>query len=91
MVVDAVAGPPGDVGDDGAQPVSSISRLRPQPEHTTWWWWAGVAVDVRMLAGRQVEPLDGAQTSQHLQRPEDGRPADAEASLPGGLDERPRP
>ena len=39
-----------------------------------------LAPDVGVLAGRQVEALDGAQVLEDLERPEDRRPADAQAA-----------
>ena len=64
-----------------------MSRLRPQPEHTTWWWWTGLAGDVGVLAVRQVDALHHTDLGQHVQRSEDGRPADPEASCAGLLDD----
>lgn len=42
----------------------------------------GIAADVCVLAGRQVEALDRAETLEDLERPEDRRAADPEASSP---------
>ena len=41
-----------------------------------------LAADVGVLAGRQVEALDGAELREHLERPEDGGAADAEVPPP---------
>ena len=46
-----------------------------------------LAGDVRVLAGRQVDALDGMQLGQDVERPEDRRPADAEPVGPGVGDE----
>ena len=39
-----------------------------------------LAADVGVLAGRQVETFDGADPLEHLQRPEDRRAADTQAT-----------
>lgn len=41
-----------------------------------------LAADVRVLAGRQVEPLDDAQLEEQVERPKDRRPTDREVTLP---------
>ena len=46
-----------------------------------------LAADVGMLAGRQVEALDDTQLGEHLERPEDGGSADAQAAVVGRRDE----
>ena len=43
----------------------------------------GFTLDIGMFAGREVETLDGTQPLEDLERPEDGRPADAQATSPG--------
>ena len=40
---------------------------------------AGFTGHVRVLAGRQVDALHEVQVGEDVQRPEDGRPPDAEA------------
>ena len=40
------------------------------------------AADIRVLAARQVEPFDDAQLGEDLERAEDRRPSDPEATAP---------
>ena len=46
-----------------------------------------LAGDVGVLAGGQVEALDEAELEQHVERPEDRRPADAQVAGRGRLDQ----
>lgn len=47
----------------------------------------GVAGDVRVVAARQVDPLDRSQLGQDVERPEDGGASDAEATVVCVVDE----
>ena len=78
VVVDAIARPPGDVLDDRAK-ARVGDRIAPTAARADDVVVVGrLAADVGVLAGGQVEPLDRTELLQHLERAEDGRPADAE-------------
>jgi len=47
----------------------------------------GLTCDVRMLAVREIDPLDRPELREDLKCAEDRRPADTESSRPGFLDE----
>ncbi len=83
MVVDPVAGPPLDVAHDRAPAGVVDVAARPHVRADDVVVMDRLAGDVGVLAGRQVEALDGVQIGQDVERPEDRRPADAEASGSG--------
>ena len=82
VIVDAVARPPSDVHDDGAQALV-IDLVRPTaPGANDVVVVRRLAAHIGVLAIRQVKPLHRAEVLQHLQRPEDRRAADAELPRP---------
>jgi hypothetical protein len=83
MAVDTVAGPPLDLGDDGrhAQSLEVHGTLAAGANEVVV-MAAGVAADVRMLTVGEIESLDGAQTDEDFERPEDRCPGHPQAAPP---------
>lgn len=87
MLVNAVTGPPGDLTDDQSKAgiVDLVGPAAARADNMVV--VRRLTDDVGMLAGWQVQPLDGARFREDLERPEDRRPADPEALRPGASDE----
>ena len=80
-----IAGLPRDIADDGPKTgIVDLSGPTAARAHDVV-VVGRLAADIGMLAGWQVEPLDGAELLEDLERPEDRRPADAELAGPRGL------
>ena len=47
----------------------------------------GLAADIGVPTGREVDPLDDTEGGEQVQRPEDRRPTDPKVALAGVLDE----
>ena len=77
VLVDPVAGPLGDLLGDGLDPaivdVGALAAVRADDVVVV----LGLADDVGVLAGWQVDPLDDAELLEQLQGAEHGGPADA--------------
>ena len=87
MFVDAIAGLPLDVADDGAQAgvVGVAAATAAGTDHVVV--VRGLARHVGVVAAGQVETLDCTQLREDIQRPEDGGSTDAETAAPGIVDE----
>ena len=78
VVVDPVAGLSGDLANDRPQTGVVDPGRPPAARADDVMMVRRLAADVGMLAGRQVQPFDGAELGEDLERPEDRRPPDAE-------------
>lgn len=77
MAFDAEAALAAEVVDDRLQAaVGHLDRPAAAPTDDVVVMLARCAGDVGVLAGGQVEPLQGALVGQQVERPEDGRPPD---------------
>ena len=87
MLVDAEPGPPRDLADHRAQAgILDLRRAAAARAHDVVVVGRGAA-HVGVLAARQVDPLDGAELGQDVERPEDRRAADPEVPDPRLVDE----
>jgi hypothetical protein len=87
VVVDPIAGPSLDIAYDRAPSGIVDVTARPTVRAHDVVMVNGLAGDVGVLTGRQIESFDGVQVGQDVQGPEDRRPADAEAPSMGVCDQ----
>jgi len=84
MTVDPIAAPGADLTHDFLQPgVHYLDRLAAVAADDVMVVHARRAGDVRVLARRKVDALEGATCREQIERPEDGRAADGDAAVTG--------
>lgn len=87
VLVDAVAGSPGDLTDDQSKTrvVDFVRSPAARADHMVV--VRRLADDVGVLAGWQIQAPDQVELFEDFERPEDRRPADSQAPRPDARDE----
>jgi len=86
VLVDAKPGLASDLADDWPQPGIVDLTGSPAARADDVVMVSGLAADVCVLAGREVETLDGTDPLQDLEGPEDRGAANGRSLRPGGFD-----